>query len=182
MKKIITFILILAAIVLILWHRTARANVNAAPTNPILFCPHASQLQKNPKKGNWRAETAQGLWKSYGLSFATSITKFVGAQWVGENVGQVTCIYNSEQSFTNPGNNQTEIQPTLPVLLVFHTLTFQPTAGKWKHVKRGVYNCYSLQQTDCPFKMNVKTSVGNLFQEAEEFKSENTNSTPQPIH
>ncbi|OGT44946.1 MAG: hypothetical protein A3E82_01825 [Gammaproteobacteria bacterium RIFCSPHIGHO2_12_FULL_38_11] len=135
------------------------------------LCPHPSQGVKSndPAKLNWTAETKQGKWKSYDSSFATKLTGFTGAQWTGENVGQITCIYTSEQEFKMQGH--TVLQKTLPVLLVFHILAFQPSGGKWKHVSRGVYNCYSTKRSDCFFKINMKPPVGNILQEAESLKS-----------
>ena len=185
-KKAIVIIIVLIAIVVIVCHRSARAatmyattDTTTQPQNTALFCPHISDMKKSHRKGNWTAETKQGLWKSYGLSFATRITQFIGAQWVGANVGQVTCIYKSEQEFTMQGN--AEIQPTIPVLLVFHTLVFQPTEGKWKYVKNGVYNCISTSKADCPFKMNVKPKMGDIYDEAESLKSK-SNSLQEPSY
>lgn len=141
----------------------------AVTQNPTVLCPHISQMVKDATKENWTAQTKAGFWKSYGVSFATNLTKFTGAQWAGEKVGQITCVYNSEQVFTI--QKQQVIQPTLPVLMVFHTLVFQPTAGNWKHVKKGAYNCYSLDRADCPFIVNTPKPVGNIFKEAESFKT-----------
>ena len=70
---------------------------NALPT---AFCPDISDIKSNPAKGNWVAKTKAGFWKSYHQSFATDLTQFVGAQWVGENLGQIFCVYQSEQRFT----------------------------------------------------------------------------------
>ncbi len=165
MKKKFTATILVLCVSAILWHRVALASTQ----NSNALCPAISNIHKNPKKGNWFAETSHGKWKSYDMSFATNITQFTGAQWVGENVGQITCIYNSEQQFTIQG--QPTIQATLPVLLVFHTLSFQPTKGKWKHIKRGVYNCYSPSRSRCPFKVNMKPPVGNVLQQAESLKS-----------
>ncbi|OGT42126.1 MAG: hypothetical protein A3F13_04115 [Gammaproteobacteria bacterium RIFCSPHIGHO2_12_FULL_40_19] len=144
----------------------------ADSAEPSAFCPHKNDIQKNPVKGNWIAHTKAGDWKSYDMSFATNLTQFVGAQWSGANVGQLTCVYHSEQQFKMQG--KPAVQPTLPVLLIFHTLTFQPAKGKWKHAARGIYNCYSTKQSDCPFKMNIKSSVGNVYQEAAALKYDNT--------
>ena len=176
MKKILIILALIVAVAATVWHRAAFA---ATPTaSPTLFCPHINQLQKNHTKGNWTAQTKEGLWKSYDMSFATNITEFVGAQWTGENIGQITCIYNSEQQFTMQG--QPAVQSTFPVLLVYHALAFQPSGGKWKHVKQGVYNCYSAKQSvkrsDCPFKINIKPAAGNIFQEAESLKSDTDDS------
>ncbi len=169
MKKALIILILIIAVAAIVWHRAARGD-----TIHNSFCPSISELQKNPIKGNWTAETKQGLWKSHSMSFATNITQFVGAQWVGENIGQITCVYNAEQEFTMQG--QIKIQHALPVLLVFHTLALQPTEKKWKRIKQGVYNCYSISQSDCLFEIKIKPPVGNIYQEAESLKSDHDHS------
>lgn len=149
----------------------------AKSTEPNSFCPHIAQVTKNPITQKWKAQTKDGTWKSYQPSFATNLTQFIGAQWVGEGVGQVTCVYKAEQRFTMEGN--LTIQPALPVTLVFHTLTFQPKKGKWKHSAHGVYNCYAYDKKDCPFKINIQQQTKNIYQEAESLKSTSDNA-PQP--
>lgn len=133
------------------------------------YCPQPNEIHKNPVNNNWTAQTKAGFWKSYHFSFATTITRFVGAQWNGANVGQLTCIYHSKQRFTM--NGQETSQRTLPILLVFHTLARQPSGAKWKHVATGIVNCYGQKIKDCPFVVNMKPSVGNIYQEAEALKS-----------
>ena len=184
MKKIVTLIIMLIAITAIIWHRSVNADsVNSTttttqtPKSPDILCPDISDIKKNPREGNWIAETDQGTWKSFHLSFATNLTQFVGAQWVGANLGQVTCVYDSEQRFTS--NGQPIVRPILPVLLIFQTLAFLPDTGKWENPKgkQGVRNCVSLQQSDCPFKENPKPKQGNIFQEAESLKPFPTDQT-----
>jgi len=152
-----------------------------AETAPNQYCPTIAEIKKNKSAGNWTAQTQAGFWKSYDVSLATNLTRFVGAQWTGEKIGQVTCVYESEQRFTIQGNPT--VQPTIPVTLAFHTLTFQPTEGKWKHVKPGVYNCYTEQERDCPFLIHTKSSVGNIYDEAESLKSKaKLDTLQQPTH
>ena len=176
MKKKLTIFVLMIATLAIVWHRAAFAL--SPETNS--FCPHISEIQKNPVKGNWMAQTKSGSWRSYDMSFATNITRFVGAQWNGANVGQLTCIYHSNQKFKIEG--QPQVQHTLPVLLVFHTLTFQPSQGKWKHVAHGIYNCYSTKRSHCPFKINQKQSIGNIYQEAESLKDKPSNAIQPPSY
>lgn len=137
------------------------------------FCPDISQIQKNQMTQKWKAQTLDGTWKDYQGSFATNIIQFLGAQWTGVGVGQVTCVYKAEQRFMIQGN--LTIQPALPVMLVFHTLTHQPVQGKWKRSADGVYNCYSLDQHDCPFEIRMETQTKNVYQEAESLKSSGDN-------
>lgn len=140
-----------------------------APT-PDSFCPDRSQIQKDQKTQKWMAQTEDGTWKSYQTSFATNLTQFLGAQWTGVGVGQVTCVYKTEQRFTMQSN--LTIQPELPVMLVFHTLTFQPTQGKWKSSTQDVYNCYADDREKCPFKIRMEQQSQNIDQEAESLKSD----------
>ena len=189
MKKITTILIVCIAIVAIIWHRKIQAAPVLLPIQntasskfenslPNTFCPptHAAKKNKNPAKETWA--TPDNSWKSYGTSFATHLTQFIGAQWAGENVGQVTCLYKSEQRFKMEG--QEEIQRTLPVMLVSGTLSFQPTQGQWKHISRGVYNCYASNQQDCPFKMNRRSKIGNIYKEAESLKNDNVKPLKPP--
>lgn len=176
MKKIlILFILVIAAAATV-WHRTAFAVIPTS-SEPNTICPTIDSITKDPTEGNWFVKTKNGLWKSFGVSFASNLTAFVGTQWVGANVGQLTCVYHSEQEFTTQG--QQTIQKTLPVLLIYQSLVFQPTAKNWKRVSRGVYNCYPVQhgRLDCPFKINIKPPTGNIYEEAESLKAK----APQPL-
>lgn len=167
MRKATTLLFVLAAVV----HLTAYAAII-----PTFICPKISALKKNPNpaQSNWVAQTKEGGWKSYDMSFATTITQFLGAQWTGEEVGQVTCIYKSEQRFNLDGTQT--IQPTIPVLLVYDKFTFQPKQGKWHPLKKngqsvqGVFNCYSTSRHDCPFKPHMKPKTGDVLEQAESIK------------
>jgi len=154
---------------------------DASQTEPTAYCPQISQILKNPVKGNWHAQTAEGYWKSYDMSFATTIDQFLGAQWVGENLGQMTCIYSSSQRFTM--NGALNIQKTLPVLLVYHALTHQPVGQYWqKKAGHGVYNCYAQTLESCPFKIHVEPKTTDIFKEAESFKSQESQQTLSPLN
>jgi hypothetical protein len=146
---------------------------------PNSFCPKISDIKKDTVTQKWSAQTADGTWKSYHTSFASNLTQFLGAQWNGELVGQLTCVYGAQQRFTEEGSDV--IQPALPVLLVFYALTFEPKGFKWKRVQMGVHNCYSFRQKNCPFKIHIQKQVGDLYQEAESLKSKNDNQL-QPVN
>lgn len=167
MKKTIILAIIIVAIIVIAWHRVAHGQTTD-PSKPIYYCPEISLIQKNPVKMNWYAHTPEGLWKSYDLSFASAITQFSGAEWVGENVGQIFCVYKSVQQMPIDGVMQT--QATLPVVLVFGTLAPVPAGKSWKHTRRGVRTCNTVTATDCPFSVNLKPKAGNIYQEAESLK------------
>jgi len=171
MKKIILFSFLLLGGVAT---ATAAPPISslASPSTPLAAtCPLPSQISKNPAQGNWVAQTSSGSWKSYDMSFATNLTSFLGAQWVGAAVGQITCIYGSNQQYVL--NGQLNVLQTEPVLLVFHTLTRTPSGGGWKHVQHGVYNCQASDVSQCPFYVNIQQQTGNIFDEAESLKKNN---------
>lgn len=155
------------------------ATPNPFPGSPLVVCPQVSEVIKNTAKGNWTANTNAGFWQTYHSSFSNHLTRFYGAQWLGAKLGQLTCIYGSNQQFNM--NGQQVIQKTFPVRLVYHALVHEPkNLAKWTHVKTGVFNCVSLQQSDCPFYVNVKPKEGDIYEEAEKLKSENS-SAPSPL-
>ncbi|WP_100623460.1 T4SS-associated protein EirA [Candidatus Coxiella mudrowiae] len=64
-----------------------------------LSCPKISDLQKDSRKMVWFTKNG---WLSYAASFATHIDKFLGAQWQGVNLGNITFLYASNEKMTFP--------------------------------------------------------------------------------
>lgn len=126
----------------------------------LFFCPSIKSIKKDPKKLTW---SAPGGWQSYEISFVNKLTKFYGAQWTGTKVGQITCLY------------QGDTPSSFPVLLVFDTLTYQPSGGKWSKDLGGYQNCVARKRANCPFKIRVKPPEKDIYQEAEQLKSNNNN-------
>lgn len=160
----------------------ASPQPGAAP-QPIIFtalCPHMSEITKDPQSGSWIAKTKAGSWRTYHSTFSTKLTQFIGAQWSGANVGQLFCVYASEQRYMMNGSLQ--IQRTSPQLLAFKTLTYQPTGGQWKRASRGIYNCNSLVRHQCKFKARSKPPEGDILQQVESFKSDKSNEVATPIN
>ena len=174
-KFLITMLILLSSSVCLATPNSAAVSTTTA-SGPIIYCPHVRQLQKNPNPAvaNWTAETQTGLWKSYDPSFATRVVKLTGAQWSGEEVGQVTCVYQSEQKFLLQG--KPIVQPTLPILLMYHTLTLQPSGQHWKSMKKnnqkihGVLNCKANIRENCPFRPRLSAPKGNILEQAEDIK------------
>lgn len=111
-----------------------------------IYCPSPNQLIKNGLY--WG--TAAGGWKSYSEAFDTSITSFVGAQWVGINVGKMVCIYK--------GN----LAMSFPITIQNDTLSQTPSGSLWGNDLGGYRNCHSTNILDCPFV--VKTQSVNIQQ------------------
>ncbi len=110
------------------------------------YCPQPSKLIKNGLY--WG--TATGGWKSYSESFDTTITSFLGAQWVGVNVGKMICIYKGNLAISFPITLQNDI------------LSQVPSGDLWGKDQGGYRNCHSTNMTDCPFV--VKTQAVNMQQ------------------
>lgn len=170
---------------ILLFALSAAANNNSAANNPatpsttslntqptaaiaqnLFLCPPITALKKNPDPHYWNW-TASGGWKSYGISFVTQIKEFAGAQWTGTNVGQLTCVYKGTQV------------TDFPILLIYHALTLEPSGGKWTQNLGGYRNCLSLNQVDCAFKVRLKPQQQNIYQQLQNFKSDQDNNELQ---
>jgi len=128
----------------------------AAPTH-ILYCPKSTYLTKDPVKLTWSAY--QNSFRSYDLSFSKTIDHFVGAQWTGAQVGQITCIYKALP------------KTSFPVLLIYHALALNPTGGAWTNDLGGYKNCNTLDRKACAFTVQLKPKPINIYKEAERLKS-----------
>ncbi len=143
---------------------TATPTQTTKKVKAIFYCPAIKDIKKNPKILTWSADG--GNYKSYDMSFATGLEKFMGAQWVGANVGQITCVYSAKPKMS------------FPVMLIFHTLTHQPSGGSWGKNLGGYLNCNSFKRKTCPFKMVLKPKAENIYKEAEKLKSNAPDSEP----
>lgn len=139
---------------------TTSSDKTHKPKN-IVFCPPISTLRKNPIKMNW---TAPGGWKSYDISFIEKVSKFLGAQWNGVNIGQITCVYSAAKKHV------------FPIKLIFHTLALEPSDGKWTKNLGGYRDCFSIKQKNCAFKVRTKPKPKDIYKEAESLKSNNNSS------
>ena len=100
-------------------------------------CPDARELVKDGLK--WRTEKG---WKGYQDSFATEISKFLGAQWKGVGVGRIVCLYET--------NNTADF----PIQISSQRLVSRPSLPRWENNPRSsVVNCISPYGSpcDCPF-------------------------------
>lgn len=147
----------LLMLTLYLFNSLAFAATDTSPPSTLaLNCPPPSAIKKDPVKLTWSAD--RNTFRSYDLSFATKVHQFVGAQWNGAEVGQITCIY------------KTLPKTSFPLLLVFHTLTLNPEGGSWSKNLGGYKNCNALDIKKCPFKIRLKTKQENIYEEAESLK------------
>ena len=102
----------------------------------MFYCPPPSQLYLD--KNKWKTKFG---WKSYEVSFTKKISRFVGAQWQGVNIGRITCLYQSVNA------------NDFPVQLSTDSLVYVPSKPLWRKLPSGVHNCVSVNNSvcDCPF-------------------------------
>ena len=105
-----------------------------------MLCPSVNAVTLNAKSRLW---SAPGGWHSYDTSFANTLTKYLGAQWNGVVVGQVTCLYQ-------PADNN-----SLPIMLYYNKLVFEPKTSTWSANMGGYRNCHQAGPADCPFFVRV---------------------------
>lgn len=140
-------------------------SLNCLADAVTLTCPAPSQLKKDPKTQVWFfGKTLKNAdFKSYDLSFAKQITSFVGAQWQGENVGTITCIYQPADKYT------------FTVIVSFGHLVKEPTQGLWGSNQGGYRNCVAaagkpLTLADCAFMPMVKNAPVDIYQQLNNMK------------
>ncbi len=134
----------------------ATASTAPVATNngeKIILCPTIDKLIK--KELFWGAPDG---WRSYSQSFVNSIETFVGAQWVGVEVGKMLCVYKGKESFD------------FPVVLQKDTLTPSPKGERWIAQKGGYVNCLSNMVERCPFHVKVETQDMNQIYNDLDFK------------
>lgn len=126
-----------------------------------ILCPPPSALVKNGLF--WGTPT--GGWRSYSEAFDTSIVSFMGAQWVGINVGKMICIYK--------GN----LAMSFPITLQNDTLAQTPTGNNWGTDQGGYRNCHSANMQDCPFVVKSQSvNMQQIYQSLDFFKGK-----PNPL-
>lgn len=130
-------------------------NSSNPVTTKIFYCPQPAELVKNGLY--WG--TALGGWKGYSESFDASITSFLGAQWVGVNVGKMICIYKGNLAISFPVTIQNDI------------LAQAPAEGLWGKDLGGYRNCHSTNIADCPFVVKSQSvNMNQIYQSIDFYK------------
>jgi len=135
---------------------TTKPAEKEKPKNNIIkiLCPEAISLIK--EELIWKAP---GGWRSYSQSFVREIKGFVGAQWVGVEVGKMLCIYTGIEKVT------------FPVVLQNDQLVPQPKSNSWGTLKVGYVNCKSGVLEDCHFTYKKEeTNMENIYEALDFFK------------
>lgn len=123
------------------------------------LCPPVESLKQNPDT-TW---SAAGGWKSNSPSLMNSVSHFVGAQWVGINVGEVICMYSK-----GSGQNR------FPITLQRHNVILSPDGGHWTADKGGHKDCLSTDIRQCRFFSVQKMKPKNIYDELDFYKDKVT--------
>ncbi len=150
-----TFLLGLNSPILASQPTSAKATKTTIPAG-FLTCPALNKITKDPSTSIWSDKSG---WKSYSPSFAEHLTKFLGAQWQGVNVGTLSCLYSGDNNMT------------FPVILTYNQLTLAPVNGKWGKDVGGYANCFSSNQNDCLFKPRLHPTPENIYDTVSKLKN-----------
>jgi hypothetical protein len=127
-----------------------------------VYCPLPTDLIKNGLF--WG--TAVGGWKSYSESFDANVSRFIGAQWVGINVGKMVCIYKGNLALS------------FPITVQNDTLALAPSGGLWGKDLGGYRNCHSSNPADCPFIVKAQSvNINQIYKSLDFFKGK-----PNPLN
>lgn len=118
------------------------------------FCPEISELYRGEKE-IWQTKSG---WKANEPSFVPEITKFIGVQWKGVNIGRATCIYTGSSEAEFPVSLYLNIIVKNPKDLTDNS-RYQPADSEKTKLytplknDQGTLNCYSSSNNicDCPF-------------------------------
>lgn len=128
------------------------------PSGPLKseFCPAVNTLSKT-SDDFWVSTTG---WKSTNPSFLKKIQSFLGAKWIGVNLGEVVCVY---------GNT---VKKEFPVNLHRPLLVVTPSSGKWTEEKSGHKVCISNNVEDCPFAIHKASPTEDVYKQLDFFKDQ----------
>ena len=135
------------------------------------ICPEIATLKYNNKNNQWTADVG---WKSTSGSFTTNITRFLGAQWKGVQMGHLICLYQGPNVDEFPVGLQKNIIVQNPQDLL---KSLSPKGAQYtspwtiKEDKTTItMDCYSPNNTtcDCPWiqfmekKLSVDETVESI--------------------
>ncbi len=128
-------------------------------------CPNVSALYRNKSTNRWESNSYHGYWKSYSASFLPRVSRFTGAQYIGNTEGNISCVYVGSGASS-----------AFPVILHFGTLVHEPKSDhgllKWQPLKSGWANCISTSPSDCAFAplMKKKETKKTIYDSLETMK------------
>ena len=124
-------------------------------------CPDPSTLKINTKTNQWTTDSG---WKSDGGSFTKSISKFLGAQWKGVDLGQILCLYMGPDTSDFPVGIHKNLIVRTPMTILDGVSQNSNYKSPWILKSKDVQitlNCYSTTGStcDCPFITYVEKTL-----------------------
>ena len=118
------------------------------------FCPKIDELYRD-KKEIWQSKSG---WKANEPSFVPEITRFIGVQWKGVNIGRAACIYTGSSKAEFPVSLYLNIIVKNPKDITDNARHTPQGEDKKKLYTplgddKGNLNCFSSNNNicDCPF-------------------------------
>lgn len=141
----------------------------------VISCPRVTDLSLNnhhhwqaaitmhsPKSSN-KDEKVTYRWQSTDPSLANNVSHFIGAKYVGNAQGHVTCFYTPESSGAR----------LFPVYVYFRNLINKPSGGYWRKEKNkaGIMTCQSSDPRSCPYVAYIPPRINDPYQYLYDLKS-----------
>lgn len=120
---------------------------------PPRFCPQPGELVKNNIDLKWT--TKDNKWTSYTPSAAIKILGFLGAQWVGIKVGEVICLYQTDEAAAF----------TLELQQVKVQSILEPKGAGWSSAIGNRRICKSVNVADCRYLIEPPKDTSNVYDE-----------------
>lgn len=114
------------------------------------FCPPVTSLVQDPEKKTW---SAPDNWYSLNPSFLRTLTRFVGAQWIGVGVGRIICTYASAE------------QSSFLVDLQRNNLVSMPVGGLWSKDKGGYKDCFASDVRQCSYSAIKRVAPKDVYEQ-----------------
>jgi hypothetical protein len=127
------------------------------------FCPLVTSLEQDPNKNTW---SGPDHWYSLNPSFLRTLTRFVGAQWIGVGVGRIICTYANDN------------QSSFFVDLQRNNLVSMPIGGLWSKDKGGYKDCFASDVKQCGYSA-IKRAVPKDIYEQIDFHNKSPSQTPK---
>ncbi len=138
-------------------YASSAAKPTAKPANQNNYCPTVNKLTKQGMRWD-----GPGGWKSYSDSFVKQTKYFIGAQWIGINVGKIICLYRGDDSLTFPvALERNDVLIKAPKIDKTHY---------WTQDRGGYMECRSADIKKCPFKILAPPPKKDIYEDLDFYK------------
>lgn len=149
-----TALLLLTTLPLTVLSKAPPLTCGLESSDKTVTCPKISDINYNKTSQVW--ETKSG-WKSTEGTLSGGIKRFVGAQWIGYQTGQIVCVYGASAGDEFPVALSAAVTTENPLMQKPQTPLFR--VSKWVEESKNAFqirlNCISesAEPCDCPFEV-----------------------------